>query len=250
MSRGGAIVGVACLLLSAGCGNSSALPPATTSERPPLDDPPDPGPVPSDDGISDEALATIVESTVRITGEACRALREGSGFAVEPDLIATNAHVLLGIDEPLVELADGRELIGLVVGFDPVADLALLRVDGAELDPFVLGTAPDGSVGTLVGWEAKGTPEPTPFRIDRPVTVRINIVGGTERIERRSWLVAANIESGDSGAALIDDDGVVVGVAYATTKRDVGVAYATRADQLERLLAETDTATPVQVPDC
>ena len=73
--------------------------------------------------------------------------------------------------------------------------------------------------GAVFGWEPGPTVDPTPFRIDRPVTVRIEAVASDERIERRSWLLAARIEAGDSGAALIDPTGTVVGVAYATTAR-------------------------------
>ena len=232
-------------------GSESTVPTTTTTvDRPPLDDPPDPGPVPSDDGLTDDQRIEIVAGTVRITGFACGVEVEGSGFAVGPDLIATNAHVLVGIEDTVVETMFATELPAVAVAFDPVADLALLRVPGAGLTPFELGTAPDGTIGTLVGWEDTGQPEPTPFLIDRPVTVRIDAVIGDERVERPSWLVAAHIESGDSGAPLVDQDGVVVGVAYATTRRDAGVAYATRASELEELLESADPTATIELPEC
>lgn len=246
-----AAVVLSVLLLAEACGvGTSAAPGETPVERPPLDDPPDPGPVPDSDGLSDEARDRMVASTVRISGVACGVEHEGSGFAVGDDLVATNAHVLVGVEEPMIDLVDGRRLEAVIVAFDPVADLAVLRVPGAGLVPFELGTAADGTLGTLIGWEAADRPEPTPFRIDRPVTVRIDEVASFERVERRSWLVAAEIEAGDSGAALVDADGVVVGVAYATTRREAGVAYAVRASELEALLAAGDLTSPVVVPDC
>ena len=231
--------------------------PPTTSIRPPLDDPPDPGPVPDDHGLSGAELAAAVESSVRVYGPACRGIvREGSGFAVaDGDLVVTIAHLMIGMNEPTVELHDGRELDAVMVAFDPVNDLAVLRASGAGLRPLPLSEAvPDGTVGAVLAWEAEGSPDPTPFRIDRPVTVRTDIVNGDERIERQSWLLAAQTEVGDSGAALVagvDGQTTAVGVAWGASRRGGGgVAYATRAGPLAALLASSDLDQPAGVPDC
>ena len=188
-----------------------------TGRRPPLASPPDPGPPPNSDGLSADVRQDVARSTVRVTGIACGSTTEGSGFAVGGDLIATNAHVLVGLDTPTIELGDGTSLAGDIVAFNVIDDLALIRVHGADFEPLPLGPAGDGTVGAVFGWEPGPTVDPTPFRIDRPVTVRIEAVASDERIERRSWLLAARIEAGDSGAALIDPTGTVVGVACATT---------------------------------
>lgn len=231
--------------------------PPPSSIRPPLDDPPDPGPVPDDHGLPEAELAAAVESSVRVYGPACRGIvREGSGFAVaDGDLIVTIAHLMIGMDEPTVELHDGREFDAVLVAFDPVNDLAVLRVSGAGLRPLPLSEAvPDGTVGAVLAWEAEGSPDPTPFRIDRPVTVRTEIVNGDERIERQSWLLAAQTEVGDSGAALVtgvDGQTTAVGVAWGASRRGGGgVAYATRSGPLAALLDSSDLDQPTGVPGC
>ena len=238
------LVGV---VLAAGCGSdTSGEPPAG---RPPLASPPDPGPPPDNDGLTADVRHDVARSTVRVTGIACGRTTEGSGFAVGSDLIATNAHVLVGLDTPTVELSDGTSLDGEIVAFNVIDDLALIRVRGTDFKPLPLGPAEDGTVGAVFGWEPGPTIDPTPFRIDRPVTVRIEAVASKERIERRSWLLAARIEAGDSGAALSDPTGTVVGVAYATTTRGSSVAYAVRAERLEALIAE-GLDPDLVVPDC
>ena len=238
------LVGV---VLTAGCGSdTSGEPPAG---RPPLASPPDPGPPPDNDGLTADVRRDVARSTVRVTWIACGRTNEGSGFAVGSDLIATNAHVLVGLDTPTVELSDGTSLDGEIVAFNVIDDLALIRVRGTDFKPLPLGPADDGTVGAVFGWEPGPTIDPTPFRIDRPVTVRIEAVASKERIERRSWLLAAWIEAGDSGAALIDPTGTVVGVAYATTTRGSSVAYAVRAERLDALIAEVLDPDLV-VPDC
>ena len=231
--------------------------PVPTSTRPPLGDPPDPGPVPDGHGISKVDLAAAVTSSVRVAAPACRGIvREGSGFGVrDGDLVVTIAHLMVGMEEPEVELADGRKLAAVAVAFDPVNDLAVLRVPGAGLRPLPLSeSAPDGTRGALLAWEQEGTPDPTPFRIDRPVTVRTEPVGGGDRIERPSWLLAADTEVGDSGAALVAElDGRItaVGVAWGASRRGGGgVAYATRSGAVERLLDSSEMLEPVALPGC
>ena len=231
--------------------------PVPSSTRPPLDDPPDPGPAPADDGLSEADLAAAVESSVRVWGPACRGIvREGSGFAVrDGDLVVTIAHLMIGMQEPTVELSDGRELAAVLVAFDPVNDLAVLRAAGAGLRPLPLSEAvPDGTIGAVLAWEAEGLPDPTPFRIDRPVTVLTDVVGGDEGIERPSWLLAADTEVGDSGAALVaavEGRTTAVGVAWGASRRGGGgVAYATRAGALGDLLDSSDLDEPAEVPDC
>ena len=238
------LVGV---VLASGCGSDTSSEPQ--ARRPPLASPPDPGPPPDNDGLTADVRQDVARSTVRVTGIACGRTTEGSGFAVGSDLIATNAHVLVGLDTPTVELGDGTSLDGQIVAFNVIDDLALIRVRGTDFKPLPLGPADDGTVGAVFGWEPGPTVDPTPFRIDRPVTVRIEAVASEERIERRSWLLAARIEAGDSGAALSDPTGTVVGVAYATTTRGNSVAYAVRAERLEALIAEGLNADLV-MPDC
>lgn len=227
------LVGV---VLAAGCGSVTSS--ESPSGRPPLASPPDPGRPPETDGLTADVRDDVAQSTVRVTGIACGRTTEGSGFAVGGDLITTNAHVLVGLDTPTIELGDGTSLAGDIVAFNVIDDLALIRVHGADFEPLPLGPAEDGTVGAVFGWEPGPTVDPTPFRIDRPVTVRIEAVASDERIERRSWLLAARIEAGDSGAALVDPSGTVVGVAYATTTRGSSVAYAVLAERLEALITE------------
>lgn len=244
MSRG-VILALLVSLLVGACGATAG----PETGRPPLDSPPNPGEIPTDDGLDPILRAQVAASTFRVVGIACGRSSEGSGFAVTDTLVATNAHVILGVTAPELELPSGERIVTTPVAFDAERDLALLRVEGATLSPLPLGTAEDHTIGALFGWEAGPEADPTPFRIDRPVTVRIEAVDSDERIERRSWLLAAEVEQGDSGAALVDGDGVVVGIAYATTARGAGVAYAVRASELADLIAEGFDSV-VTIPDC
>lgn len=235
------------LAAAAGCTTDGDAAGPTT--RPPLANPPDPGPAPAEHGLSDEVVDRLGASTFRVFGIACGRATEGSAFAISDEVVVTNAHVLIGVDAPTLETGDGRRLDATIVGIDVVNDLALLQVDGAGFEPLPLGDAPDGTVGALFGWEQGPELEVTPFRIDRPVTVNIEAVGTDERIGRPSYLLAADVESGDSGAPLIDASGTVVGIAYMSTTRNASVGYAVRTDPVTALV-EQGFNHNVVVPDC
>jgi S1-C subfamily serine protease len=239
--RFAAAIGVAALVTAA-CGDDSApaQPPSSTVDAT----------IPDDHGLSDATLARVLPSTVGIQGVACGRLASGSGFALTEDLVVTNAHVILGIDEISVHTFDGRELPATAVAFDADDDLAILEVAGADLVPLPLTEkATPGSTGVLVGWETGPFADPTPYQVDRRVTVRIETVGGDERVERPAWLVAADIDVGDSGAALIDRTGEVIGVAFAASTEDEGIGYAVRSSAIEALLA-TGLDPNLTIPDC
>ncbi len=244
------LLAFAVLATLAACGGDAGDDDAEPAGRPPLSSPPDPGEPPESDGLSDDLRDRLAASTMRVSGIACGRTTEGSGFAVSDDLVATNAHVVLGLPRPTIETLDGRTLDGDVVAFDGVLDLALIRVPGASFVPLPLsGEAPDGTIGAVFGWEPGPEVQPTPFRVDRPVSVRIEEVGGTERISRPSWLLAADIEAGDSGAAVVDGGGTVIGIVHSTSTLGTQVGYAVRANLLADLIAEGFNANLV-VPDC
>jgi S1-C subfamily serine protease len=244
MRRRWAAVLLTTALVGVGCGGSQS-----DTVRPPLADPPDPGPPPASHGLSANEITRIAPSTVRVFGISCGRAAEGSGFAIAHDIIVTNAHVLLGVDDPTIEVESGLRAAADIVAFDAHNDLALLRVEDVRFEPLPLGTADDGTTGGVFGWEQGPTLEVTPFRVDRPVTVRIEAVGTDERVGRPSYLLAADIESGDSGAPLIDKTGTVVGIAYMSTTRDASVGYALRTAPVEDLL-ENGFEQPVNVPPC
>jgi uncharacterized membrane protein required for colicin V production len=102
--------------------------------------PSDPVPVP-DAGADTAALNEAAESVVKIAGTAfqCGQNQTGSGFVIAPDRVMTNAHVVASVNEPVVEIPDGRVLPGRVVHFDPVHDIAVLAVEGLDVRPLPVG---------------------------------------------------------------------------------------------------------------
>jgi S1-C subfamily serine protease len=196
---------------------------------------PDPGSAPAETGLSDAVVDDVVRSTVKVSGVACSRVQEGSGFFVDDDLVVTNAHVVAGEDDTQVQLFDGRTFDADVVAFDPESDLAVLRTDGAA-PALALGTGRVGDTGGVFGYPGGGPLEISPFR----VAEQINAVGrdifdrGTTT--RDVLVLAAELAPGDSGSALVDADGQVVGVAFAVAPDRSGVSYALAVDEVRPLL--------------
>ena len=63
----------------------------------------------------------------------------------------------------------------------PGASTAGRRLQRRQICTSMREAVPGGAVGAVLAWEAEGAPDPTPFRVDRPVTVRTEIVNGYER---------------------------------------------------------------------
>ncbi len=234
-------------IMAMGCANGGFD--DDTTVRPPLANPPEAQEVPITDGLDDDLRSRIIESTVHVRGIACGRTVQGSGFAIDDDLIVTTAHTVLGLNEATISRTQGPSVKARPVLFDAVRDLAILKVTEATFEPLVLGSAEDHTVGAVMGWNDHETPDPTPFRIDRPINVRIEAVASIDRIDRASWLLAAEVHNGDSGAALVNQEGAVVGIVYASTRRDEAVAYATRVEELSAALAE-GLNSEVIIPDC
>jgi S1-C subfamily serine protease len=148
----------------------------------------------------------------------------GSGVIIRSDgYILTNAHVVQDASSINVTLADGSKLTGHAVGVDPDTDIAVVKVDRSGLPAAVLGSVKNLQVGELA--VAIGSP----LGLDQTVTAGIiSALGRSVDRTNQPPLVDmvqtdAPITEGNSGGALIDATGSVVGInAAIATAPDVG----------------------------
>lgn len=197
-----------------------------------------PGPPPAASGLPDAVVARVRASTVKVSGPACRRIQEGSGFAVGPDLVATNAHVVAGQRRTDVLRPDGRRLRATVVAFDPDRDLALLSVPGLRQAPLAVGDGRVGETGAVFGHPGgQDDVRVSPAAITREVEAVGRDLYDTHDTRRKVYVLAANLHPGDSGGALVDRSGVVVGVAFAIAPDDPNTAYALTSAELRAVLA-------------
>jgi S1-C subfamily serine protease len=203
---------------------------------------PDPGPPPIE-GLPAEVHQRVVRSTVKITGEACRRIQEGSGFTALPDMVVTNAHVVAGEKVPRVVTLEGKRLDATVVLFDPRRDLAVLRVPGLGQDPLKVGKGKEGDTGAVYGHPGGADLRAAPAVISQKLIAVGRDIYDREETRRNIFVLGSNLRPGDSGGALIDKAGAVVGVAFAIAPDKPGTSYALTDDELRPVLTTAGTAT-------
>ncbi|MGH9001167.1 MAG: MarP family serine protease [Acidimicrobiia bacterium] len=210
---------------------------------------PDPGPPPIQ-GLPDAVHRRVVQSTVKIVGRACRRIQEGSGFAAAANTVVTNAHVVAGEETPMVETYQGERLKATVVVFDADVDLAVLRVPGLGQPPLAVGDAEEGENGAVYGHPGGGDLRSAPASISEELTAVGRDIYDDHDTRRDIYVLGSNLQPGDSGAALVDVAGAVVGVAFAIAPDRPGVSYALTDAELRPVLARAAGAVPVDAGDC
>jgi S1-C subfamily serine protease len=200
---------------------------------------PDLGPPPAESGLDAEVAETAAASTVKVEAYACGRVQDGSGSVLQdPDYVVTNAHVVAGADEVVVErYPDGEAITATVVAFDPARDLAVLRADGLDRPALPLVPADEGDVGAVFGHPGGGPLELSPFQVGREVTATGRDIYDAAPTSRQVLFVAAQLQPGDSGGALVDPAGEVIGVAFAIAPDDPNVAYALTVAEVEAVLS-------------
>src|SRR5262245_41968902 len=152
----------------------------------------------------------------------------GSGVVITPDgFVLTSAHVIAGTNRGVASFVDGRELTVELVGADPLSDLAVLRTEPSELVAAELGDAESLQVGQLV--VAIGNPNGFAGSVTAGVVSALGRSlptrsGSATRIVENVIQTDAALNPGNSGGALVDGGGCVVGINTAVAGVGLGLA--------------------------
>jgi S1-C subfamily serine protease len=152
-----------------------------------------------------------------------------TGFAVGRDRVVTVAHVL-----------DGTVKVGgsaaKVLRLDRRSDLALLAVRGITARPPAVAAAGAGDELRMLRLRG-GRSSSRSVRVRRAIVAHVRAPGAERAITRPALELAARIEPGDSGAAVVSPSGALAGVVFAASTRRENTAYAVDASAVARLLA-------------
>jgi S1-C subfamily serine protease len=185
------------------------------------------GPAPADTGFDPAVLQKVKTSTVKVSGEACSRIQEGSGFAAGPDTVVTNAHVVAGERSTQVQRPDGKKLKAGVVYFDADRDLAVLQVPGLGQQPLPIGAGRVGQRGAVFGHPGgREDLHISPAAIRQRVDAIGRDLYDSHDTRRDVFILASDLHPGDSGGALVNAQGAVIGVAFAIAPDRPGTSYA------------------------
>jgi S1-C subfamily serine protease len=180
-------------------------------------------------GVAEKLTPSVAHLAVsRRTRRGRSAEGAGSGVAISSDgYMLTSAHVIAGARGASATFSDGRELSAEVEGSDPLSDLAVVRVDARDLAPAQLGDADELLVGQLV--VAIGSPMGLAGTVTAGVVSALGRSlptqsGSAVRLVENVIQTDAALNPGNSGGALADGLGRVVGINTAVAGIGLGLA--------------------------
>ncbi len=173
---------------------------------------------------------TVTDSAVQVIANGCSSIEvHGAGMMVAPGRIATVAHVVAGAKSVEVRGLHGTA-DATIVYFDPILDLAVLKVESAVATPVSIGDASPGDSGEVVVYRDEG-PVELPVEVQRLVNIRTADIYGKGTHVRPGYELTLDIRAGDSGAVVVIDNHAVA-LVWATSRQAAARAWAMRASLL------------------
>ncbi len=197
--------------------------------------------------LDDPELQAASASVARVSGTAyaCGVSMTGSGFVAAPGLVVTNAHVVAGVDTPVVELPGGRATEGRIVLFDAVDDLAVISIGDLAATPLPLADpAAPGTQAAVQGYPHGGPFTSISAGVLSVASVPVPDIYDASAAPREIYALDADVQPGNSGGPLLTGDGEVVGVVFARGADGEGRGYATTTSVLRPDLASVTSASP------
>jgi uncharacterized membrane protein required for colicin V production len=183
---------------------------------------------------------------VKVIATGCTDIHQGTAFFIQPHVAVTNAHVVAGASSVSVDGAKAT-----VALFDPVNDLAILRVPSLNLVPkHFLGSVPaSGSKASVVGFPLDGSRTISPSVISGQITAQSRDIYDQQLFDRSVLVLFANVEPGNSGSPVLVN-GLVVGVLVSKSLSQSSTAYAIPAATVEHDLALTPKSGSASTMSC
>jgi hypothetical protein len=186
-------------------------------------------PAPTAKIARDPDVRRAAGGVVKVLGSACGLGVEGSGWIARPGIVVTNAHVVAGEDDTVVRLGGtGPDLRAHAIAFEPVDDIAVLRVDGLGGRPLaVAAQARPGAPAAVLGFPHNGSYTVTPARLGATRRVISQDAYGRGPVTRMMLSLRGRVRHGNSGGPIVDEQGRVAGTVFAAstgTRRRGGFA--------------------------
>lgn len=170
---------------------------------------------------------------VRSMAPSCDRAMEGSSFVYAPERVLTNAHVVGGANDVQVQSATGW-LRAHVVLFDPGRDIAVLWVPGLTAKPlqFSTQTAITGQDAIVLGYPQDGPFDVRPARIRDREKISGRDIYGQLSVDRDIYTVRSVVRAGNSGGPLVDTNGAVLGIVFASALDSADTGFVLTAQEI------------------
>lgn len=189
-------------------------------------------------------LSRVQQSVLKVEGLGCGGIVDGSSFVYAPNLVVTNAHVVAGVSSPKVS-HNHKTYDAVPVLFDSANDIAVLRVEKLTARPLNLVDTPlkPGTAAFALGYPGGGDFNVKPAAILDKFNAAGQDIYGKKRTIRNVYSLQTALRHGNSGGPIVDTDGNVIGVVFATSTTYNNIGYALTLDQLQAELATAEQQT-------
>jgi S1-C subfamily serine protease len=192
-----------------------------------------PSPLPLPASIDTPGVTHAAQAVVMVKGLGCGGLVTGSGFPVGTGYVVTNAHVVSGTRAHTIVTSGGTQMPGTVVFFDSDRDVAVLYVPELKTGPLIFGPASRGTKGAVIGYPGGGQEKVSAAVVDGRITAEGRDIYNSKLVTRQIFVIEANVRPGNSGGPLVDLDGRVLGLVFATSAGVPNQAYALTDDEID-----------------
>jgi S1-C subfamily serine protease len=187
-------------------------------------------PVPT--AVDTPGVKHTAELVVKISSVGCGGIVTGSGFPVGNGYVVTNAHVVSGTTSHAITKPDGTTMRADVIYFDPERDVAVLHVPGYTAAGVTFGPARRGTEGAVIGYPGGGRRTTVPAVVDGLIAAQGRDIYNANLVTRQIYVLQASVHPGNSGGPLVDIEGRVLGMVFATSASDPTQAYALTDDEI------------------
>ena len=190
----------------------------------------------------DPGVKAAAGSVVRVLGTACGLGVEGTGWVAARGVVVTNAHVVAGQDDTIVQVEGvGERLDATAIAFDVRNDVAVLRVPDLDARPLPFASsdeADSGTAGAVLGFPRNGPYDVRAARLGSTSTVLSQDAYGNGPLRRSVVAFRGLVRPGNSGGPVVSSSGEVLATVFAATRgsRPRG-GYAIPNDVVRRDLA-------------
>jgi S1-C subfamily serine protease len=202
-------------------------------------------PIPAPAAVDTAGVNNAAQAVVKVTGLGCGGLVTGSGFAIGDGYVVTNAHVVSGTHGHRVQTRTGDELAATVVYFDPARDFALLSVPDLTSSGLAFAPASRGTDGAVIGYPGGGPEKIEPAVVDGAVEALGRDIYSNNAVTREVFVIQGRVRPGNSGGPLVDLQGRVLGIVFATSASDPNQAYVLTDNEINSDLNDVNGRHPI-----
>lgn len=191
-----------------------------------------PGALPIPSSVDTQGVKGAAQVVVKVSSVGCGGIVTGSGFPVGDGYVVTDAHVVSGTSAHSITRPDGATIRAEVVYFDPERDVAVLYASGFNAPGVVFGPAQRGTQGAVIGYPGGGPEQTVPAVVDGTISAQGRDIYNQNFVTRQIYVLQASVHPGNSGGPLVDLQGRVLGMVFATSASDPNQAYALTDDEI------------------